>query len=227
MKKVLTVIGIIILGLVAVSLIYLNINQYSASAESEELFNTNAVEVNDYYEIDHDSNVGLIFYPGAKVDSQAYAYLSEVEEANIYIADFPFNFAFFNPNIAQVIIEDNNDVDEWYVAGHSLGGVFAYNFAQNNLDEISGVVFLASYPAEKIPEESPLKVLSLYGGNDGVVGSYDEKLELFNDNSTLYEIEGANHSQFGDYGLQKGDNEAEISKEEQHQVIVEQIAEFI
>ena len=34
-------------------------------------------------------------------------------------------------------------------------------------------------------------------------------------NTEFIKIEGGNHSQFGDYGLQKGDNKATITKKEQ------------
>jgi hypothetical protein len=40
-------------------------------------------------------------------------------------------------------------------------------------------------------------------------------------------IEGGNHSQFGDYGLQSGDNPAEINKEDQHAAITENILDLL
>jgi len=40
-------------------------------------------------------------------------------------------------------------------------------------------------------------------------------------------IQGANHSQFGYYGFQLGDNKADISREKQQQDILDNILSFI
>ena len=40
-------------------------------------------------------------------------------------------------------------------------------------------------------------------------------------------IDGGNHSQFGNYGFQKGDGEARISREEQEDRTVEAILNFL
>lgn len=40
-------------------------------------------------------------------------------------------------------------------------------------------------------------------------------------------IEGGNHAQFGNYGKQKGDSDAMISSEEQQDMAVEAIKEFL
>jgi hypothetical protein len=40
-------------------------------------------------------------------------------------------------------------------------------------------------------------------------------------------IEGGNHAQFGNYGKQKGDPDATISREEQQDKAVEAIKEFL
>ena len=43
----------------------------------------------------------------------------------------------------------------------------------------------------------------------------------------FYIIEGGNHSQFGDYGFQKGDNIADISLEEQLKLITDRMLEYL
>ena len=40
-------------------------------------------------------------------------------------------------------------------------------------------------------------------------------------------IEGGNHAQFGDYGLQKGDGQAGISREEQQEITARLIEEMV
>ena len=40
-------------------------------------------------------------------------------------------------------------------------------------------------------------------------------------------IEGGNHAQFGNYGKQKGDADATISREEQQNIAVEAVGKFL
>jgi len=47
------------------------------------------------------------------------------------------------------------------------------------------------------------------------------------DDTDWVEIKGGNHSQFGWYGFQDGDNEAEISREKQQSMIVDSINKFL
>jgi len=69
----------------------------------------------------------------------------------------------------------------------------------------------------------------LYASEDGFateddVAKYDY---LQPQNYTKVLIEGGNHEQFGYYGHQKGDNPSFISREEQQQIIVNEIIKFI
>ena len=45
--------------------------------------------------------------------------------------------------------------------------------------------------------------------------------------TTYVEIEGGNHAQFGDYGKQKGDNDAIISEKEQLDITENSIVNFL
>lgn len=55
-----------------------------------------------------------------------------------------FNFAFFDTNKAQKIIDTHPPVQKWIIDGHSLGGVAASKFAYNNPKLIDGMFLLAS-----------------------------------------------------------------------------------
>jgi dienelactone hydrolase len=92
------------------------------------------------------------------------------------------------------------------VAGHSLGGTTAAAFADAN-DRVDGLVLFAGYPASRM-ERTDLKVVSVFGSADGVVGPADieqSKADL-PAGTTYVEVPGASHSWFGDYGEQAGDN---------------------
>lgn len=77
---------------------------------------------------------GIIMYPGAFTEPTAYipryAQLAEQGIA-VYIIRSPFNFALFDINRANRIIRENPSVEHWFVAGHSLGGVAACEYAKN------------------------------------------------------------------------------------------------
>ena len=73
-----------------------------------------------------------------------------------------------------------------------------------------------------------IPVLSLYGTNDGVLDMTSYTLFKYNIKKNLTElvIEGGNHAQFGDYGQQRGDNEASISAQEQVAISADAVNRF-
>lgn len=167
-------------------------------------------------------NRALIFYPGAKVEETAYApllHLLAEEGMDACLVKMPFHFAFFNPNAAGSVLE-SHDYSQWYIGGHSLGGVFASKYAAEHPEAFAGVVLFASYPIQKLPD--PMAELLLVGSEDHVINW--DKLESSGQYAPSryyeYTIEGGNHAQFGSYGLQSGDGTAVIPAEEQMQETV-------
>ena len=174
---------------------------------------------------------GFILYPGAKVDSKAYAPLAKgIAEYGyqVVIVDMPLNFAMLSPNKANDVIEEYPNIQSWTIGGHSLGGVAASKFAQENT-KIDGLVLLASYPMGDQLKNLGIEVLSVWGSKDGVLNftSLIESKSKLPTDTTYVEIEGGNHAQFGDYGNQKGDHEAIISQQEQLDITEKSIVEFL
>lgn len=162
---------------------------------------------------------GFIFYPGAKVDEDAYApVMKKVAEQGVLvvIVKFPLHYAFTDINAADRILEEFPMVNEWYLGGHSLGGAMGASYLEKHLDEFAGLVLLGSYSTADL-SNSDLKVLSVYGSNDQVLNkeSYEENRVNLPTDFTEVVIDGGNHAYFGDYGEQKGDGSATISREEQ------------
>lgn len=162
---------------------------------------------------------GFILYPGAKVDAKAYAPLcKKIAESGyeVVIVDMPLNFAMLGANKAEQVINEHKNIKSWVIGGHSLGGVVASNFAAKH-KEVEGVALLASYPSNDELKQLGKEVVSIWGSKDGVVNFTNliEAKDKLPKDTTYVEIEGANHCQFGDYGHQKGDNEALISEEKQ------------
>lgn len=186
-------------------------------------------ETEDYYVIgDTAGGCGFLFYPGGKVEETAYLpVLCNLAGADIccVLVKMPFRLAVFDADAAAGVMEDFPEISRWYLGGHSLGGAMAAGFAAEHEEELAGLVLLAAYPTKEI---KTLPVLSLYGSGDGVLNreKYRESIPLAA-HLTEHVIEGGNHAQFGNYGVQEGDGAAGIAKEEQWQETVDFILNFI
>lgn len=175
-------------------------------------------------------STGFVFYPGGKVDYRAYAPILKLIAAQGYfvvVLPAPLNLAFFDVNAAARIQAAYPDIMNWFVGGHSLGGVAASSYAASH-PEIKGVVFWASYPADDSLKMNGTKVISIYGTNDGLAGKekIDESRSLLPEDAEFVAIEGGNHAQFGSYGPQAGDKEAAISPEEQWSEVADATTAF-
>ncbi len=176
---------------------------------------------------------GVVIYPGARVDPRSYAPLGRrLAEAGCLAAipSVRLNMAVFEPDAAARVIAENPDIENWFAAGHSLGGTMAARFAEADPSRFRGVIFLGSYPlAASHLKDSGLAVLSIYGTLDGVSQPRAVRAaELVLPANTVWvAIEGGNHAQFGYYGDQSGDNAAAISREEQQRQTAEAIISFL
>lgn len=232
LKKAGIIVLIVLILLFAVSVIYVK-QYYHVQDRQAELESTDDVKVEevDYgYFFDGPGNdTALIFYPGAKVEDLAYASLLKqlaADGIDCYLVHMPGNLAFMGMNRADKIMETYS-YDHWYLAGHSLGGAMAAVYADKNSEKLDGLIFLAAYSTKDL-SDTDLKVLSVYGSNDGVV-NMDKVTEGRKLMSAAYEefcIQGGNHAGYGDYGVQKGDGEADISVKEQQEETAEKIVEF-
>ncbi len=177
------------------------------------------------------SSVGIIFYPGAKVQPEAYSIIASKLAMNGYttiIVKMPFNLAIFGTNKADDVIAQHPEISTWVISGHSLGGVFASDYAVNHQDKIKGVIYLAAYPNTNA-SNATFKGLSIRGSLDGLATStqISDNLNKFPANTTFITIPGGNHANFGNYGLQEGDNNSTITKEEQQNLTVNYILDFL
>lgn len=231
---ILSIIALSVLIILATSVtIYLSTG-YKANVDSKLLQSDDNITVendDDYIAfIPDEYTKGLIFYQGAKVDEKSYIpMIRQIASNNILcvIAKAPCNFAIFDVDAAEDIMDDYDDKKiDWYISGHSLGGSMASMYAYDNKDDIKGVILFASYSTKDI---SDLNVLSIYGTKDQIlnIGKYNETKENYPSNFTEIVIEGGNHSYFANYGEQKNDGKATISREEQINISVNAVLEFI
>ena len=176
---------------------------------------------------DTNSKTGFIFYPGGKVEAKSYEpILTSLSEKGICVVlvEMPFNLAVLNSNAADKVMSKFNNIENWYIGGHSLGGAMAASYAAKHQDNLKGVVLLAAYPTKELD----IPVLSIYGSEDGVLNreKYSDSIKNVNNLSEIV-IDGGNHAQFGNYGEQLGDNSAKISSEKQWNETIKEILNFM
>ena len=167
------------------------------------------------------SDTAIIFYPGAKVEAEAYLpLLEQIKQTGVtcILVHMPFRMAIFDANAAEDVMEQFPEIQHWYMAGHSMGGAMASQFASGHQDEIDGLILLGAYIYGDYPDE---KTLTVYGSLNQSVEDHIDYTE------NIVEIEGGNHAQFGNYGPQKGDLPATISAAEQQAQTVDAISGFM
>ena len=169
--------------------------------------------------VPRDTETGLIFYPGGKVEYTAYAPLMRALADNgvlCVLVKMPLNLAVLDMNAADGIPEQYLQIKHWYIGGHSLGGSMAASHAAKNASAYDGLVLLASYSTADL-STSDLPVISIYGSEDGVLNM--EKYAGYRRNlPAAFEehiIEGGCHAGFGSYGPQDGDGVPTITGDEQ------------
>ena len=235
-KKVPKVIKIVIaVFIVFIALFMAYVSDYYHSEDvSQYMKDTSSVSVINFSDCIFFDGPGeqeaVIFYPGAKVEAEAYAPLMfklAREGVDCFLVKMPFNLAVFGINKADDILAAY-DYEHWYMAGHSLGGAMAASYTAEHIGEIEGVILLAAYSAKDLTDPR-IAVLSLYGNEDGVLNmqKLEKGREMVSENYTEVCIEGANHAGFGNYGEQKGDNKASLTNEEQQERTIEEIIKFI
>lgn len=167
------------------------------------------------------TDTAIIFYPGAKVEAEAYLpLLDQIRQTGVtcILVHMPFHMAIFDANAAEEVIGQFPEIEHWYMAGHSMGGAMASQFASQHPDEIEGLILLGAYIYGDYPDE---KTLTVYGSLNQSVEDHIDYTE------NIVEIEGGNHAQFGNYGPQKGDLPATISAEDQQAQTVAAIEQFM
>jgi hypothetical protein len=263
-KKKLLVLGILLVVILLAAIVGFKIytsNYYAADEPSLELVQESVGKNVSCYTDDTGTvflpkgqqvKAVIFFYPGGKVEYTAYSALMYELADKGYICvlpRMPENLAFLRVdamdaiqvNYAQEMTAVKNL--DWYLAGHSLGGVAAAKYLTEEVtpdageqsggtgtksDAFKGLILCASYPADDL-SGLPLRFLSIRGSNDGVLNlkRYEESRKFWPADSTEKVIDGGIHSFFGCYGIQKGDGEPGITNMEQLETTATMIDEWI
>jgi hypothetical protein len=235
-KRILISVGIFVIFVSIISSILLYVITYKADSYAKQfLQSSRTVNYSSTADritylpiraVTEATDKAFIFYPGGLVEPESYAPICNgLAESGYpcFIAKMPFNLAVFGIDSAESIINEYPTVFEWYIGGHSLGGPMASRYIEKSNDQkIKGVFYLGSYTDITLSEKQ-LKCVSIVGQYDSVLRAetYTKNIQNFPKDCQKIIIEGGNHSQFGSYGLQNGDTEAKIKKEEQHLQVIE------
>ncbi|MCT4786116.1 alpha/beta hydrolase [Exiguobacterium aestuarii] len=234
MKKFFKWTGLIVLGLLVVAiagfLIWTQFT-YGPTDEATQYAEEGKVVDNRLEFGDTTSEIGIILYPGAKVEKEAYAYYgTRLAEEGVFVAipSLRLNLGILDIDAAAPIIEAHPEIERWIVAGHSLGGSAASGYALEHQELVEGVIFLASYPISSMVD-SDLRVLSISGELDGLAVPEDIEASRSDlpEDSQFVQIEGGNHANFGMYGPQKGDQESPLTSKEQLDEVLSAILEWL
>lgn len=178
-----------------------------------------------------DATVGFIFYPGAKVEHEAYLPLMEACAAEgilCVLVEMPMYFPLMNAAAADGIPDMYPQIERWYIGGHSLGGYAASDYVSRHEDDYAGLILLASYSGVDLTG-SNLSVLSIYGSEDQIMnrGRYEEGKTNLPAGYTEIIIEDGCHAYFGMYDGQDGSESLSVTNEEQLYITASAIADFV
>lgn len=169
----------------------------------------------------------LVFYPTDQVEAKAYAPLLADLAANgldCIVVKMPL----YRPQLwgsAMNVIRAEYRYEQWYIGGHGLGAGEAGKYALKHKEDLAGLICLGGFADKNISMFSQ-PILLISGSVDGVFDhrNYEENAPYFAMETT---ITGGNFSQFGDFGLYEGDNEASIDEVTQRKQTVEAILQFV
>jgi len=222
LKNFLTLILVLILVAGGGFIWYVNDYYHATDAARELLTDTRVTQNGKYITITptQPSDTAIIFYPGGKVEAEAYLPLMmKLADQGItcVLIEMPFNLAVFDQNAADGVYPRLATIDHIYLMGHSLGGAMASSYFANQ-NRLDGLILLGAYIYGDV---DPDQVLTIYGSEDIML----DKTKVTGKNVVV--IDGANHAQFGDYGIQEGDGEATMSREKQQSITVALIKAFM
>ena len=237
-KKLISILLVLILAVGIGCFLYIN-DYYHANEDAIAVLQQGALDTSEVIVSEKDglmvflprggTDIGMIFYPGGKVEYSAYApllYQCARQGITCVLVEMPGNLAVLDMNAAEGIPERYTHVNRWYLAGHSLGGAMASSYLSKHTEDYEGAILLAAYATKPLHSE---KVLSVYGSEDGVLNmeNYVANKANLPEDYTEVVIEGGCHAYFGAYGTQDGDGEPSISAEQQWEITAQAVAEFV
>ena len=170
-------------------------------------------------------SAGLLYFPGARVDPYSYLHsLVDVAASGVTVVVMEplFNMALFDPRNLGELTSAAPNVQNWTLAGHSLGGVRACMLADH--PDVTGLVLLASYCANDV-SGLEIEVRQILASGDGLIDlvAVERARKFLPATTRTTTLDGANHASFGTYGDQPGDGPARLSRSDIREALTDLI----
>ena len=209
------------------------------TSDSERIYEVETIDISTRYPTDAiiykpvgiEPTVGVVFYAGNPVDYRDYGTLLTAIASAGYLVispEFPLDTAALNVIAGEEYMKQYPDIQEWFLAGHSHGGGVSTVELALRPNLFKGLILIDSIIGVPVTQEG-FPVLTFHATEDLAVPGYQHSIlmaELAAADTTEVVIEGGNHAQFGDYGIQFNDGVAKISKEEQLDITIREILKF-
>lgn len=178
---------------------------------------------------------GIILYPGANCDIRGYAPVLRKVAAQGYLVvavSMPFDFAIFAPSRADDVRAAFPEIDNWVIAGHSMGGAMAGQYAFQHQQELAGLVLWDAYPPGSSDlSESTLPTLHVHRATaDGTPPqTFVDMLHLFPNGSQWVPVPGGQHMYFGSFdgGAYKEEWQAGIKRDVQQAIVTTAMLDWL
>ncbi len=176
-------------------------------------------------------HVGLVLYPGGRVDPRAYAPIARaiaLEGYLVAIVPMPNLMAYSGFDRGDIVKADFPSIDYWFVGGHSLGGTNAGRYAFET-GGLAGLVIWASYISSVHDlSHTDLPVITIYGSEEDMASEpmFEDAKAYLPATAEYEEIEGGTHAQFGNYGNPKNETPG-IDRNMQQSIIVQKTDAFM
>jgi hypothetical protein len=183
-----------------------------------------------------ESDLLVVLYPGGLVRPQAYEWLARTLAAQGHVTvipEFTFDLAVTGITRADALVATYGAGKRLVLAGHSLGGAMAAQYAADRAKAgaaPAGLVLLAAYPASGADlSQSGVRVLSVTAEHDGVVNAaaLAEAWTRLPSNTERVSITGAVHAFFGRYGPQSGDGTPTVARATAEAQLVTVVVDFL
>ncbi|MFP4201279.1 MAG: alpha/beta fold hydrolase [Bacillota bacterium] len=218
--------------------IYVESNTYPADetflSRIEDMGAVSITDEGDHYTISpgnsSENATPIVFYPGGLVDPRAYLYkmgrVAEHLSSEIYVIKPPFGLAIFRIDAATSVMMEHG-LDRAWIGGHSLGGIAACRFTSSHPDRVAALYLLASY-CDRDLDDFDGPVVSIMGDSDWIIDrdNYRDAKSNLPPGAVVQEIEGLNHSAFGNYGKQAGDGPGTLDDEQVIELLISSFEEI-
>lgn len=187
--------------------------------------------------------VGLLFFSSAMVDVVAYAPLARAAAAAGYpviLVPLKRRGLFIKSDLPDILhvalgaVHEDERAAQWLVGGHSLGATIAIRMVTEvvalGARSMGGLLLVGTTnPRSEDLSSLKLPVTKIVATNDGLapLANSEANRRLLPASARWVRIEGGNHSQFGWYGFQPGDHVANISRDAQHEQLINAVLEAL